>query len=97
MIPEPCPHCNGKCCRDSDFGGRVYHMGAESYYHWCDYCQDGDKYVPPPTYEQGITEGERRATAAVVAWLRSQGGRSAWTLVEEIEKGAHLWGVNRAG
>jgi hypothetical protein len=69
---EPCPECEGKCCRDSDFGGRVYHMGAESYYHWCDHCQNGDKYVPPLTYEQGVTDGERRATAAVVAWLRRE-------------------------
>lgn len=61
---EPCPECEGKCCRDSDFGGRVYHMGAECYYHWCDFCTDGEKYVPPRTAEE-----ER---ADVVAWLRRE-------------------------
>ena len=30
--------------------------------------------------------GER---AAVVAWLRRQGGRSAWTLTDAIERGEH--------
>lgn len=45
--PATCPECNGRCCRDQDFGHRVEHMGAECYEHWCDYCQDGDTYVAP--------------------------------------------------
>ena len=47
-------------------------MAAEIYEHVCDYCWDGTKYVPPRTYEEGIAEGERRATAAVVAYLRER-------------------------
>jgi len=39
-------------------------------------------------------EQERQA---IIAWLRKQGGRAAWTLVGEIEKCAHLWGTNREG
>lgn len=92
MTPEPCPICKGRCCRD-EFGYRIAHMGAEFYEHVCDDCFNGDKYVPPLTYEQGIAEGERRATAAVVAWLREH-----WSEVLEqtpqqtarlIERGEH--------
>lgn len=76
MTPEPCPECQGKCCRDSDFGGRVYHMGAECYYHWCDYCQDGDVYVPPRT-----AEDER---ADVLAWLRDVGTSASMSADEMV-------------
>lgn len=82
MSTEPCPHCKGRCCRDTDFGGRVEHMGAETYEHWCDYCQDGDKFVPQRTVEE-----ER---ADLLAWLKRQGGRSAWTLVPEVELLHHV-------
>ena len=58
---EPCPECKGRCCRDTDFGGRVEHLGAEVYHHWCDHCEDGDKYVP-----RRSPEDER---ADVVAYL----------------------------
>ena len=44
---EPCPSCKGKCCRDFDSGYRVKHMAAENFGHWCEYCDDGTKYVPP--------------------------------------------------
>lgn len=47
--------------------------------------------------EAAEARGAAAERAAIAAWLRLQGGRSAWTLVEEIEKCAHLWGVNRAG
>ena len=47
--------------------------------------------------EEARADGAAAERAAIVAWLRLQGGRSAWTLVQEIEKCAHLWGVNRAG
>lgn len=46
MSSYDCSACKGKCCRDNDFGYRVYHMGAESYEHWCEHCHDGS--VPPP-------------------------------------------------
>ena len=36
--------------------------------------------------ENEVLRGER---AAVVAWLRRQGGRSAWTLTDAIERGEH--------
>ena len=45
-MTDPCPECKGKCCRDTDYGYRVVHMGAEVYSHWCDYCHDGQ--VPKP-------------------------------------------------
>ena len=41
-----CPTCKGRCCRDTDYGYRVEHMGAECYTHGCDYCHDGT--VPQP-------------------------------------------------
>jgi len=47
-----CPECKGKCCRDTDYGCRVYHMGAEVYSHWCDYCHDGTMPKPDPRDEQ---------------------------------------------
>lgn len=31
----------------------------------------------------------------LIAWLKRQGGRSAWTLVPAIEKGEHRWGAFR--
>lgn len=46
MSDTPCPECGGKCCR-ADLGYRVEHMGAESYEHRCESCQDGTKYVAP--------------------------------------------------
>ena len=45
--PATCPECNGRCCRDQDYGYRVEHMGAECYEHVCDACEDGTKYVAP--------------------------------------------------
>jgi len=38
---------------------------------------------------EGEAAGAARERAAVVAWLRCQGGRSAWTLVQGIERGEH--------
>lgn len=43
-----CPTCSGKCCRDSDYRNRVYHMAAEVYEHWCDDCYDGEVPQPDP-------------------------------------------------
>lgn len=37
----------------------------------------------------GEASGAAAERAAVVAWLRCQGGRSAWTLVQGIERGEH--------
>ena len=71
MTPEPCSVCKGYCCLDELYYP-VEHMGAGWYRHDCCACLDGTKYVPPRTYEEGIVEGERRATAAVVAWLRDE-------------------------
>ena len=44
-MSNPCPNCNGKCCRD-EFNYRIEHMAAEFYEHVCESCYDGD--VPPP-------------------------------------------------
>jgi len=33
--------------------------------------------------------GRDKERAAVVAWLRQQGGRGAWTVVDAIERGEH--------
>jgi hypothetical protein len=96
---EVCPHCKGKCCRN-DGGYRVKHMGAEYYDHYCEHCETGDKYVPPPDHAQ-----MERAT--VVAYLRaranaphpiergipslSPAGRGLLLLMaDQIEKGEHL-------
>ena len=43
--PPPCPECRGKCCRD-DYGYRIEHMGAESYEHRCESCDDGMEPAP---------------------------------------------------
>lgn len=58
-----CPECKGKCCRDTDYGNRVYHMGAEVYTHWCDYCHDGTVPKPDPRDEQIAKLRE-----AIAAW-----------------------------
>lgn len=63
--------------------GEVYEEGGEP--HVCP-DREGDTTVPR------TAEQERQA---IIAWLRKQGGRAAWTLVGEIEKCAHLWGTNR--
>lgn len=75
-----CPTCNGKCCR-SDIGYRVVHMGAESYSHDCEACNDGD--VPPM--------GDR---ASIVAFLRREYEAGPWKgeqlfliLADAIERG----------
>lgn len=86
-----CPECKGKCCRNTDFGGRVEHMGAEVYEHWCDYCYDGTKYTAPRTAEE-----ER---ADVIAYLAHAAtfqnpilpmNRYIETLRENIENGEHV-------
>ena len=48
MPKMKCPECNGKCCRDVDYGYRVAHMGAEIYMHSCDNCDDGEVLQPQP-------------------------------------------------
>jgi hypothetical protein len=58
-----CPECKGKCCRDTDYGNRVYHMSAEVYSHWCDYCHDGQ--VPKPDLRD---EKIAALSAAIAAW-----------------------------
>lgn len=41
----PCPVCGGNCCRDgNNYSYKIKHMGAESYTHVCDFCDDGDPY-----------------------------------------------------
>ena len=40
-----CAQCEGKCCRD-DLGYKCCHMGAESYYHSCDHCDNGEELPP---------------------------------------------------
>lgn len=89
MNRKPCPECKGKCCRDQDYGYRVEHMGAESYEHVCDYCVDGDKYVP---VKQDLSRNAHVERQDVVAWLRDNEEAwhmPTWRLAEEIEKGTH--------
>ena len=38
---KACFDCNGKCCRDREYGYRIKHMGAEVYEHMCESCHDG--------------------------------------------------------
>lgn len=97
MTPQPCPVCKGRCCRDY-YLYRVVHMGAEHYQHDCDDCCDGIKYPAQRTYEQGIAEGERQATARIVAWLREKQERVEFALTaagyehaaDAIERGEHV-------
>ena len=58
-----CPTCEGKCCRDTDFGYRVEHMGAEVYSHACEDCNDGDVLQPDP---RDATIAQLRE--AIAAW-----------------------------
>lgn len=83
-MSEPCPECKGKCCRDQDYGYRVEHMGAECYEHVCDYCADGDKYVPVKVDLSRNAHAERQD---VVAYLRSRPGYGP--VADVIESGAH--------
>ena len=46
-------------------------------------------------WDNGIAEGRRQATAAIVAWLK-QGGATSWT-TEAIERGDHLPSAGDAG
>ena len=91
MTAEPCPACRGRCCRDTDFGGRVEHMGAEAYEHWCDYCQDGDKFVP-----QRTVADEREDVVAYLAHAAAYPNptlpmnRYIEMLVELIRDGDHV-------
>ena len=64
------PRCttNQRCWREAN--ERYGNAPGENY---------GPRCIPAPpsvgqTYEQGIAEGERRACAAVVAWLRAECG-----------------------
>lgn len=91
MTAYDCPACKGKCCRDTDFGYRVYHMGSESYEHWCEHCHDGS--VPPPDprdllIEQLRAEIEehRKAQAAVYLALGTgEPDRDKWPeLIEQL-------------
>jgi hypothetical protein len=55
----------------------------------------GPRCIPAPpsvgqTYEQGIAEGERRACAAVVAWLREEfEDKRTRYAADAIERGEH--------
>lgn len=99
MTPEHCPHCKGKCCRN-DYGYRFEHQNSGYYWHECDYCEDGAKYVPPPDYAQLERD-------SIVAYLRaranaehpiergvpslSPAGRGLLLLMaDQIELGEHL-------
>jgi len=64
-----CPHCKGKCCRN-DYGYRIEHQNSGYYWHECDYCEDGTKYVPPPDYAQLERDG-------IVVWMRRTAERYA--------------------
>jgi len=92
--PEPpaCPECKGKCCRNTDMGYRVEHMGAECYEHYCEACYDGT--VPAPVWTA------RDERAAVVAWLKAQVSACAGDddyayehAADVIERGDHLIGA----
>ena len=47
-------------------------------------------------YDRGIAEGERRATAAIVAWLRDDAadGKTQFQLARAIRRGDHLKGTS---
>jgi hypothetical protein len=71
-------------------------MGAEAYEHWCDYCQDGDKFVP-----QRTVADERED---VLAFLEHAGrypnptlpmNRYIEMLVELIRDGDHVGAAKR--
>lgn len=52
---------------------------------WCGvYCE-----TQPERFAAVEARGAAAERAAVVAWLHRQGGRSAWTLVQDIERGEH--------
>lgn len=75
MIADVCPWCAGGS-RHSD---------------WRPYCSAGCEYngALNAIRADGEASGAAAERAAVVAWLRCQGGRSAWTLVQGIERGEH--------
>lgn len=79
-----CPRCKGKCCRDTDYGDRVYHMAAEVYEHWCDDCRDGQVPAPDPRDAliaelRAEVEEHRKAQAAVYLALGTdEPDRAKW-------------------
>ena len=81
-----CPTCKGKCCRDIDYGNRVYHMGAECYEHWCDDCRDGQVPAAQPDPRDALiaelraeVEEHRKAQAAVYLALGTdETDRTKW-------------------
>lgn len=79
-----CPTCKGKCCRDMDYGYRVYHMAAEVYEHWCDDCRDGQVPAPDPRDAliaelRAEVEEHRKAQAAVYLALGTdEPDRAKW-------------------
>lgn len=56
---------------------------------WCSvYCE-----TQPARFAATEARGAAAERAAVVAWLHRQGGRAAWTLVQDIERGEHCNGA----
>ena len=107
MIPEPCPTCNGYCCANHDekFAPSLRYQHSGMKWHVCPDCDDGtyevcgdpEPFIRERTYEDGIAEGERRATAAVVACLKGLLPKAQGTITKElldtladrIERGEH--------
>lgn len=103
MTPDlcPCPTCKGRCCRIDGFPvshGNEWRITPRS--HVCPDCDDGtyevcgdpEPFIRERTYEDGIAEGERRATASVVAWLRGYDANvyPSWLPeADAIERGEH--------
>ena len=63
--PDPCPECNGRCCRDMDTGHRHAHADAAIHMHDCDACEDGTVPVVVRT-----AEDERADVVAYLAYAR---------------------------
>ena len=73
-IFSTCAEC-GRTFQDYDAAPRL----------WCSvYCE-----TQPERFAAVEARGAAAERAAVVAWLHRQGGRAAWTLVQDIERGEH--------
>lgn len=73
-VISTCAEC-GRAFQDYDAAPRL----------WCSvYCE-----TQPARFAATEARGAAAERFAVVAWLRRQGGRSAWALVQDIERGEH--------
>lgn len=98
MISEPCPECNGRCCRVQGIGYKIKHMDAECYEHVCDYCEDGTEYVPQRTAaDERADVLAYLAHAAAFPQPQLPMNQYMDTLRELIECGAHVGYAQKQG